>query len=188
MTEFAIGQVWVTPGGLAYTIEARESIGWKVSIHRHTGKNPGAVTASAKPWFFTEAQLHHQAKAKQFHLYNENAVAKIDALAARLEQKGKTVLAAALDDISHEYAEGMLPKRTKQYRVERTARQLETLKKELKDATDPTVIQELSDQINQKARILETDGPGVTKPNPIAPPDGVTDPLKVTDPKFVSRA
>jgi exonuclease VII small subunit len=187
MPKFTVGQVWLTPDGMVYEIEAKESAGWRVAIRRYKGKHPGEVTASAKPWYFTDDQLAHQAKAKKFELYNDRAVARIDELSSRLEQNGKVALAHALDAIGYEYSEGMLVRKCQRLKVERAEDQLETLKHELKTAQDPEVIEELSDQIKDAARTVQTYGPRVSPGNPVAPMPTVTKPLKPTAPKFVSK-
>lgn len=168
----AVGQSWVTPSGVTYTIEAEIPGGYEVSIY----SEDGPVTASNGRWNFTPAKLRSLIKAESLKLYDASAA--LDCISDRLEQKKLMVLATELDAIAAEYVEARQPSKLRRDRQRKTEEQLHALEEQLDDADDPENIERIADQIEDAMDEFESLRDDVSDVNDVS----VVTPVSDTNP------
>ena len=178
----AVGQTWVSSKGISYEIVSYHDGMFHVEINGRDGH----VTASPSPWLFHERKLRRLIKADRLSLYD--ASSKIDQIAERLDHRGHETLAAALDQIALEYVEGRQPKKAKQERVRRANEDLLSLQKELEEADDPEVSEDLLEDIQNTQDILDEDGPRVPSPHEVTRPGNIAnEPPRLSEPTVISK-
>jgi hypothetical protein len=170
-----IGQNWVSPSGVTYTVEAKIPGGYEVSVRAENGP----VTASDGRWNFTPTKLRNLIKAEKLKLYDASAA--LDRIADRLEQKKLMVIASELDAISTEYVEARQPSKLRHDRRRQAKEQLEALQEQLEAAEDPENQERIVEQIEEAMKEFESVRDNISDVNDVS----VVTPVSDSDP--VSR-
>lgn len=170
-----VGQSWVAPSGVTYTVEAEIPGGYEVSVRAEDGP----VTASDGRWNFTPTKLRNLIQAEKLKLYDASAA--LDRIANRLEQKKLTVIASELDAISTEYVEARQPSKLRRDRQRNIKEQLDALQQQLEEADDPENQERIVEQIEDVMTEFESVRDDVSDVNDVS----VVTPVSDSDP--VSR-
>ncbi len=177
----SVGQTWVSPDGTAYEIRAAIDGGFEVAVTDREGE----VTASGGAWMFTPTKLKNLIKASALTLYNPSS--SLDKIAEKLDSKRLPALAAALDSISQEYVEAGGPRDNRERRLREAKRQVEVLKKQLEEATDPENEERLQQELNDALKAMERVGPDVEDVTEVTPVNLVTKPETPSSPNLISK-
>lgn len=136
-------------------------------------------------WSFTVEKFHNLIAAESLRPYDPTA--RLDALAQRLEACGHADLATALDRVTTEYVEAVLPSKLKRLRVRRSDDQLESLIDEAEQAADPRDRERIIRQTQNQIDELDESGPHVPPTNLVDPGTFINDSNQVAEPTHVSR-
>ncbi len=178
----SVGQVWLSPEGVAYHLAARNGNRWQVEVTNTEGPTTASVD---EPWLFHEHKLVELLAKVDAHLYDPTD--RLDTVAERLEEVGLGDIAGILDDVRADYIGARSPKNIRFDRQQRNEKEIETLRLELEKSTDQDEIERITNRMDQLIVEMKEDMDRVQDADDIRPQPGALKDGNITEPNLVSK-